>query len=157
MAFVFDDQALIDRCDERADHRPWLHIRCWWRAPRALTLLADEACMHWFGVRRAWPWHVLNGLIHAANVILVAVLFGGWPAALFCVHPISGGLSIYVQLRADLLMTLFALLAAVFAMKGGIWWAGFFACLWLARSSKACGILAVILLSATAWALSART
>jgi len=159
MAFVFDDQAVIDRYERWQAAgiavNPVSSLRYWWRGARAATLMSNLITLRLAGLT-PWVWHVQNALFHALNAALVFYLFGFWPAALFFAHPITGGLSVYVSIRADLLMTRYALLSAVFLCWGGSWLLCSVLALWMARSAKACGVIAALGLWLTAWCFSGR-
>lgn len=156
MPFVFDDQSLVDQYEH--DPASWqrLQIRSYWRNTRALTHFSCLLSMRLHGMH-AWRWHIENLVIHTANAFLVSALFGFWAAVLFFVHPIAGGLCLYISTRADLFMTFASLLFAAAAMKGGAWWILSVLMLWLSRSAKACGPAACGILYVTALFFAGRT
>lgn len=159
MAFVFDDQAVLDRWAGLSKSgrpiNPVHNLQARWRDARYLTHLAELISLRLFGVRPA-AWHASNIAIHAANAALTGYLFGLLPGLLFFAHPIAGGLCVYVSIRADLLMTFCALLSTAFFQRGGICMIPALLMLWCARSAKACGVLGTVLLWLTALFLSSR-
>ncbi len=105
-----------------------LHVSNW----HPLTWLSHMLDVELFGVRPG-PHHLVNAVLHAANAVLVFLVFlrltgATWRsalvAALFAVHPTHVESVAWVAERKDVLSTLFGLLAllvyAGYARRGGL-------------------------------------
>ncbi|MCC7519632.1 MAG: tetratricopeptide repeat protein [Verrucomicrobiae bacterium] len=112
---------------------------------RPLTTLAFRLDAWAWGARRAGEWngfHFTNGLIHAANALLVFALarrleLGAWAAgagaAWFAAHPALSETFFWISARADLLAAFFSLAAAiVWTARSGRWRAPVALLLWAA-------------------------
>jgi len=105
-----------------------LHVSNW----HPLTWLSHMLDVELFGVRPG-PHHLVNAVFHAANAVLVFLVFlrltgATWRSALvaslFAVHPTHVESVAWVAERKDVLSTLFGLLAllvyAGYARRGGL-------------------------------------
>ena len=170
----YDDIAYTTQNPILAHGLSWAGIRDAFVFPHAgglwipltwISFLCDHAL---FGFNPG-AFHLMNVLFHAANSILVFLLFfrmtGAWGrslflAALFAVHPLRVESVAWVTERKDVLSTLFGLAAMLFyvdyAKKGGATRyalvAGFFALSLMAKPMLV--TLPLVLLLADYWPLS---
>ena len=116
--FQFDDWNVI--VESPAVHS----LTAWWQSmPGIRPLLKFRYALKWQGVERAAGFHLVNVLIHAANVILVWRLLQRWPglrhsiawwvALIFAFHPVQTEAVTYISGRSMALMAFFWLAAAL--------------------------------------------
>lgn len=121
--FQFDDWNVI--VDQPAVHS----LAAWWQAmPGMRPLLKLSYALNWSGPGSAASFHLVNLLIHAANVGLVWRLLLRWPqldrraawwaALIFAVHPVQTEAVTYIAGRSMSLMALFWLAAALAWLHG---------------------------------------
>lgn len=138
--FVYDDTRLITENVYVHDARYWpraftTHL---WdvssSSPEADTmryyrpLVTLSYLANWLvSGERAWPFHLMNVLLHTLNTWLVLVVgrrftgsqvLGAISALLFALHPTRAEAVIWVSGRPDPLMTCFVLLTVEFAYRG---------------------------------------
>lgn len=86
--------------------------------PQTLVVLAQHLCYR-VGEGAPWPFHLLNLLLHGANVLLAAAILRSYGigrlgvllgAGLLCVHPIVVEPVVWITGAKDLLAALFVLL-----------------------------------------------
>lgn len=121
--FQFDDWNVI--VEQPAVHS----LAAWWQAmPGMRPLLKLSYALNWSGPGSAASFHLVNLLIHAANVALVWRLLlrwpqlsreaAGWAALIFALHPVQTEAVTYIAGRSMSLMALFWLAAALAWLNG---------------------------------------
>ena len=115
--FQFDDWNVI--VEQPAAHS----LAAWWASmPGIRPLLKLSYALNWSGPTSAAAFHLVNLLIHAANVWLLWQLLRFWPqldrraawwvALIFALHPVQTEAVTYISGRSMSLMALFWLAAA---------------------------------------------
>jgi tetratricopeptide (TPR) repeat protein len=121
--FQFDDWNVI--VEQPAVHS----LAAWWQSmPGMRPLLKLSYALNWSGPGSAASFHLVNLLIHAANVGLVWRLLLRWPqlsreaawwgALIFALHPVQSEAVTYIAGRSMSLMVLFWLAAALAWLDG---------------------------------------
>jgi hypothetical protein len=148
--FVYEDDHYVSMAALRAP--------IGWRVPgrplltASMRLTPDPATAHLVNV----GLHIGNGIaVYALGVTLVGETAGLAAAGLFLLHPATSEAVAYVSGRGELLVTLFALLSAICALRWqpGRWGlaVGAVLSLILASLSKDTGLVAVPLVWLTVW------
>lgn len=126
---------------------------------RALSMASHAAVWSLAGGINAAAGHAANLAIHLGNGLLVLAIggslatpvVGAVAAGVFLLHPLSASAVMYVSARADLLMTMGALLAVWISLQRLTWWRMIAIALSLAVASlsKEIGVVAIVLVGVT--------
>ena len=162
--FVFDDDTLItgNPMVKASDglYRFWLTTEARDYYPMTGSLYWLE--WRWWG-QRAAGYHVLNVVLHAANVVLLWMILqrlkipGAWLAALvFAIHPVNVATAAWISEQKNTLSMLFAAVAVLLWLRfcdEGRWrWYGFsLAAFLLALLSKSAVVMLPVALLGCVW------
>lgn len=132
---------------------------------RSLTR-ASYALDRWVGGNMPWAYHLTNMVLHAGNVVLVAVLvmeLSGWlllaiaAAGIFAIHPMNAEAVYYIAGRTELLSTGLILIAVIECLRQR--WVGMgvaFALAVMAKESAVAGAGLIVLLGVSQYAFRFR-